>query len=172
MKEQLIAAFNEYFQAIREKDNERTIECIYPGMFDHFSKTMMLNALNKAKADTSTTIEVDDAEITHVSEMMEIEEINYALLKYTFKMLVIPHIKGKETDGITPDRLIYEGLADRYGMKNVKFITERQGFEITTHNELYAIKDPGAEWKFLEKKERLSTLVAKIIPTEALNTLK
>lgn len=169
--------FKDYFHTVEQKDNAKTLDYIYPKLFDHFPKDNMLQAMDKMKADTTTIITTSNDSVTHISEILEIDAIKYALIKYSFKLSMT--IKtAKDTTGIDGEEAInsadytYEMLKEIYGDKHVKYDRENSKLDILATNELYAINDPIYQgWKFLEKKENMKPMLEKLLPKTVLRKL-
>ena len=159
--------FNTYFKTVKEKDNAKTLEHIYPKLFDIRPKKTVLDAMNKASSDTSTVITIEDATISKVSQPETIEGVKYSLIDYTFKMTM--EINFGDNNNSEAVQLTLDLLKGTYGKKNVTLDKTNSTFHIQLLNQMYAIKDPAySGWKFLEKKDHLKPVLEKILPKKVL----
>lgn len=174
-KEEVKKIFEEYFTTVIQKDNEKTLEYIYPKLFDNFPKDKMLESLNKLKADTLSVTTLENGIVENISEILEIEGIKYALVKYSFKM-TLKYLKNNgnkklmEGEKYTIADFTHTMLKEKYGEKNVKYTKKTSTFEVNVSNEMYAVKDPVyKDWKFLEKKGSMKPILNKLLPKEVID---
>jgi hypothetical protein len=166
--------FKEYFHTIEQKDNEKTLDYIYPKLFDHFPKDRMLQEMNKMKADTSTNITLANSSVTSISETLDLDGIQYALIKYSFNLTMtlktsLDKPDSEEESDFNSGEFTYEMLKEEYGDKNVNYDRENNRLDIIVTNEMYAIKDPAyIDWKFLEKKDNMKPILEKLLPKKVL----
>src|SRR6187402_2546116 len=85
-KEEVKSTFHDYFQTVMQQENEKTLDYIYPKLFDIIPKEKMLDLMNKTKADTSTGVVLAEPSITRISETTKVEATDYVVIQYTFKM--------------------------------------------------------------------------------------
>jgi len=176
-KDEIKKTFEEYFKTVEQKDNAKTLDYIYPKLFDHFPKDRMFQAMDRMTADTTTIITMDNAIVISISENLEIDGIKYALIKYSFKMTMTIKETNDETetdgeDDFNPTDFTYEMLKEKYRDKNVSYDRENNRLDINVSNELYAINDPTyKDWKFLEKKDRMKPMLEKLLPKKVLKKL-
>mgnify|MGYP001330066082 CR=1 FL=1 len=176
VNEEIKKTFKNYFQTIEKKDNEKTLDFIYPKLFEHFPKERMLQAMNKMKEDTSTIITMGNPALKSISKTLELDGIKYVLMKYSFKMTMKIFSPKNETNNEEENFNIadftYEMLKTKYGEKNVLYNREKSKLDITVNNEMYVIKNTEYKaWKFLEKKESMKPLLKKILPKKVLKKL-
>ncbi len=191
-KEEIQKTFEQYFETVEQKDNAKTLEYIYPKLFESYPKERMLEAMDRMKAETSTIIEVTNGQISSISETFIVDGVKYALIKYSFhlRMSVLnteektgpdaehDQIEFDDTDEesqvdqepeASPGDLMYEMLKGKYGAMNVAYDQENSRFSIKASNEMYSIYDPVYKsWKFLEKKESMKPLLSKLLPKRVL----
>lgn len=175
-KEEIKNTFEVYFKTVQEKDNAKTLEYIYPRLFDHFPKDRMLMAMDQMKADTSILITMGNGTVKNISEILEAEGKKYVLIKYAFRMTMVIK-KGSdesedEDDESNPAAETYEMLKETYGDDNVEYDPENNKLDINVTNQMYAIADPKyTGWKFLEKKENMQPILDKLLPKTVLKKL-
>src|SRR5262245_8999014 len=85
-KEEVKSIFHDYFKSVMQKENEKSLDYIYPKLFDVIPKSKMLDIMNKTKADTSTQVTLAEPSITRISETLQVDATDYVLIRYTFKM--------------------------------------------------------------------------------------
>jgi len=173
-KDEMKKTFENYFQTVVQKDNEKTLDYMYPKLFEKYPKDKMLGAMDKMKEDTTTVITVDNANIISISETFELDGIKYALITYSFKMTMIIMATGDKSESTVGEDynqadFTYEILKEKYGDKNVLYDQENSKLDINVTSEIYAIKKPTyKDWKFLEKKDSMKQLLEKLLPKKVL----
>ncbi len=173
-KDEIKLTFEKYFESVEQKENEKTLEYIYPKLFEIYPKNKMLDAMNKKKADTTTDITISNDSIINISETFELEGIKYALIKYSFKMTIKfsetkNETESSENEDFNKAELSYELLKEVYGEKNTIYNKENSTIYINVSNEMFAIKNPSYnDWKFLENKEKMKPILEKLLPKKVL----
>jgi hypothetical protein len=173
-KDEIKLTFEKYFESVEQKENEKTLEYIYPKLFEIYPKNKMLEAMNEMKADTTTAITISNDSIIHISETFELEGIKYALIKYSFKMTMKfsetkNETESSENEDFNKAELSYELLKEVYGEKNTIYNKENSTIYINVSNEMFAIKNPSYnDWKFLENKENMKPILEKLLPKKVL----
>ena len=173
--EEIKKTFSDYFQTIEHQDYAQTLDFIYPKLFEHFPKELMKQAMEKMSADSSLQIAMKDAKVGEISEVLETDGVQYALLPYEFRMTMT--FLGEEQiqegeDFMDPAQMTYEVLQTQYGKENVDFHSDSRQIVIRVANELYAIKDPAfGNWKFLEKKTNMMSVLEQLIPQKVIDSL-
>ena len=173
-KDEIKLTFEKYFESVEQKENEKTLEYIYPKLFEIYPKNKMLDAMNKKKADTTTDITISNDSIINISETFELEGIKYALIKYSFKMTMKfsetkNETESSENEDFNKAELSYELLKEVYGEKNTIYNKENSTIYINVSNEMFAIKNPSYnDWKFLENKENMKPILEKLLPKKIL----
>ena len=175
-KDEIKKSFDKYFQTVEQKDNAKTLDYIYPKLFENFPKDRMLEAMDRMKADTSIVITMDNASVKSISETLELDGIKYALIKYTFIMTMTFVTTGDEAERTGEDvnsvDFTYEILKEKYGDKNVVYDRNNSKIHINVANEMYAINDSAyKDWKFLEKKDSMKLILEKLLPKKVLKKL-
>lgn len=166
----LLQTFRSYFQAIERKDHAQTLEFIYPRLFQHYPKELMLKAMEDMDADTSVRIAMEDAVAGRIFGHMTIGGVHYAQMEYSFLMIMTLLPDGSEADeegatAFSAFDFTHSVLQGVYGKENVSSDKAQSQIFVRAHNTLYAIRDPEYPgWKFLEKKESLQPLLEKLLP--------
>ena len=174
-KQEIEKTFLDYFQTIEHQDYAQSLNFIYPKLFEHFPKELMQQAMEKMSADSSLQITMTHAKIGNVSEVLETDGVQYALLPYEFRMTMTflgeNEIQEGE-DSMDPVQMTYEILQTQYGEENVDYHPAQRQIVIRVDNELYAIKDPEiGNWKFLEKKTNMMSVLEQLIPKKVIDSL-
>lgn len=158
--------FEEYFKTIEQQNNAKTLDYIYPKLFEQFPKEFMLKAMNETTNDTTTHIVMSNSVIKNVSKTLTIENIQYALIKYSFTMTIT------ETDKDDSIEFMLKLFQGTYGKNNVLYDKSTKKIEVHIDNEAYAINHPEFQgWKFLEKKESMKPVLEKLLPKKVLKKL-
>lgn len=177
-KDEIKKAFEVYFQTVEQKNNAKTLDYLYPKLFEHFPKNKMLQAMNRMKSDTTMITTVQNPSVANISETMDVDGIKYALIKYTFQMTMTLIVTQEESDSDEPEEeenpaeFAYEMLKEKYGEENVVYDRDNNKLDTNVTNEMYAIHDPAyAGWKFLEKKDSMKPILEKLLPKSVLKKL-
>jgi len=167
--EEIKKSFARYFHTLEQKDNAKTLDYIYPKLFDHYPKDRILLAMDKMKADTTSSVTMENAAVTNVSETLQVDGIKYAVVNYTIKMTMTFIATEDEAN---PADLTYEMLKEEYGDQNIVYDRENSKIEVNVANEVYAINDPAySGWKFLEKKENMKPVLEQLLPKKVMSKL-
>ncbi len=166
-KEDIKKTFTEYFKTVEQKENSKTLGFIYPKLFDFFPKDELLKAMDEMKNDTTVHISFADAVVIDVSNSITLADIEYALIKYSFKMTMLFAPSEDKDDSAL--NFVAGIMKDQYGEKNVKYNSKKGSIEILINAEMIAIKDPAQKgWKFLENKPETRTLLEQMLPEEVM----
>src|SRR5688572_10887304 len=178
-KDEVKSTFHDYFNTVMQQENEKTLEYIYPKLFDIIPKDKMLDIMNKTKADTTTRVVLIEPSITSISETTKIEATEYVVIQYSFKMIMTfpkhaEPVVEEETDSEPEEDsdaidFTFEIFKEKYGEKNVRIDRENSTLEAKASNEMYGIRDPAySGWKFLEKKDSMKPILEKLLPKKIL----
>lgn len=177
---ELRETFARYFELLEKRDNAAAFDHIYPKLFALYPRPLLEAATDQSDDDTSTVITMDSSEILRVADILELDGVQYTRIDYSFRM----HIRIFEEDDVDEDdeedfklsgtlaELMYNILKGQYGDKHTVFDPEKSRIDILVKNQLYAINDPAYDgWKFLEKKEKMEEVLAKLLPAKVLKKL-
>ncbi len=157
-----------YMAVAKAKDYVKTMDYLYPKLFDLVPRSVLEESLKNQAQDTTIQIEFENNTIEKISKVLLLKGIKYALVDYSFLMKMT--IKGKDEEGLKMMQILFEGS---YGKKNVSLDTENSTFSIQVNRATYLINNPEYEgWKLLERKEGLLSLLEKILPKKVLKKLK
>lgn len=155
-KDAIRKTFESYAQITQQKDNIKTLEYIYPKLFEYFPKDKLLEVMDNMYSDTTVHITFRDSQIKNISETLEIDGVKYAVLKYSYKMIftILEEESDNEKGNLKLIDSTYEIFKIQYGKENVKLDKKNNQIEANLTREMYAINDPKLkDWKFLEKKK-------------------
>lgn len=175
-------SFNEYFKTVQEMDAEKTMEYMYPPLFEIFPKDMLIAAFNQIKEDPTTVISFGESTISHISPSVTDKKVKYHLIDYSYDMSMVMKMEEEEesADSLATEneidfdmnQFMLEMLEAQFGKGNVEYTPEENKYVIFTEGEMYAIKDPEYDgWKFLEKKKEMMDTMEKILPKKVLKKL-
>jgi hypothetical protein len=157
-----------YMEVVENKDYQKTMDYLYPKLFDFVPRSMMEEALKKQEEEIEIQVELKNSTIQKVSKVLVVEGVKYALVDYSFLMIMI--IPEKDKEGLETMQVLFES---NYGKKNVSLDIEKRAFSINMVSAAYVINDPEYDgWKFLERKKELFSLLEKMLPKKVLKKLK
>lgn len=166
--EQIKQTVVEYMAIVENKDYQKTMDYLYPKLFEIVPKSIMKEALQKQAENTDVVIEIDNSTIQKVSKILLVNGVKYALVDYSFLMTMI--ISEKDKDGLETMKVLFEA---KYGKEKVVLNREKRTLGINVSSAAYLIRDPQYDgWKFLERKEEMLPLLGKILPKKVLKKLK
>lgn len=178
-KIEILKAEEAYFESVKAKDNQKTIEYLYPKLFDIYPKDMLIKAMNSMYEDTTMVFNFDNSKIIKMSNVETVDGVKYALLKYSYVLTIefieksIDTTQNEEDVSFDMKEILLQVMKNDHGEKNVTFDKTKKIMTVNATNELYAINDPKySGWKFLEKKEKLAPIIEKLLPIKKLKKLK
>ncbi|CAA6800020.1 MAG: Unknown protein [uncultured Aureispira sp.] len=157
-----------YMEIVEQKKYQKTMDYLYPKLFDLVPRSLMEEALKAQEEQTDIELEIKDSKIEAVSKVLRVEAVKYALVNYSFLMIMT--IPEEDKDGLEMMKGLFEL---NYGAKNVSLDVEKRAFSINVASAAYLINDPEYDgWKLLERKKELLPLLEKILPKKVLKKLK
>jgi hypothetical protein len=182
-KEQIAVAYSTYCQTVINKENKKTVDFLYPKLFDYIPKSHLIDALKNAQKDKSQEIQLGSFEITSIGKTTIIDSIRYAVFSSSCTLMVIfkPMVKPVEEENDEPAdgdvsqaEFTFEIFKKKYGKKNVSYNKKMNTIAAKPSNRILAIHDPayGNRWTFLEVRESMLDLFIKFVPKEVFNSLK
>ena len=164
-KDSIIAKINEYNEAI-EKDMLKSLDFMYPKLFELVSKEEFENSINAMKNDENIDIGFKNRKLNNISEIIDYQGIKYSIVDYSYVLFM-----GFKNENREILEMTLKFQEEKYGKENV--ILRDSTFEIKINNKMFAILDPiYKEWKLLEFKKDKREILEKIIPKKALKMLK
>lgn len=158
----------EYMAIVENKEYQKTMDYLYPKLFEIVPKSLMEETLKKQAEDTDLVIELQNSAIQKISKVLLVDGVKYALVDYTFLMTMI--IPEEDKEGLETMKVLFEA---HYGKKNVVLDTDKRAFDINVSSAAYLIRDPQYKgWKFLERKKEMLPLLEKMLPKKVLKKLK
>ena len=181
-KEQISVAYNSYCQTITNKENKKTVDFLYPKLFDYIQKSRLIDALKTAQKDKSQDIQLGDFEITSVDKTILVDNIRYVGFSSscTFTVIFKPSIEPDEdeekenSEGDTSQaEFAFEIFKTKYGKRNVSHNKKTNTIVAKPSNQILAIYDAcyGDRWTFLEIKDTMLDLFMKFVPKEVIVSL-
>lgn len=165
-------SFEEYFKTVIDMDIEKTLDYIYPKLFDKVPRDQMAMALEMAYDNPEMSIAMDDSTIGQIDPFFVLDDIRYTQVNYSFRM----HLQFKTTDEEELKDMgdfMLTTFQQQYGEDNVAWNEAEKTISVLLDNTMLAIQDPayGEGWKFLEKKENLFPMLKEILPKKAFKHL-
>jgi len=88
MQSSLVADFNAYFMAIEDQDFDLALEFVLPSLFDLIPRDFMQESMETEANDGEKSLQVIDAKIKPVKGIIEDEMNFYALVHYSYTLVV------------------------------------------------------------------------------------
>jgi hypothetical protein len=160
-----------YFQAIDSKNHKKTIDFLYPKIFDYIPKMSIYMGLHSMYSDTTLNLSTRDYTIQKIVPVLEKDNVKYSLVYGSYLVDISYHIKNQEIDIEKATYYLFLKFKEIFGEKNVRFNYEKQNIEIFVEDQIYAFKDGNAAWKFLRGNEENIDYIKKIIPKKIFDKL-
>lgn len=170
----------EYFKTVEDRNYSETVEYLYPALFEHFPKEMMIQGMEQSTKDTVVSVSVANAKLISVSESIVVDSIRYALIEFSFDMSMQfleteeeqAMEEGDEELDLSVASFTYDILKGLYGEENTKLDRENERIDIFIVDGMYAIFNPEyGSWKFLKKEENMNHIIEQILPKKVLKNL-
>lgn len=170
-KEAIQKEIDNYLLALENRDVDKILDYVYPKLFDLAPRAMMKDMMESFYKDSTITFQ--DSKIENISEIIEQDTIQYALIDYAFTMVSLvkdefgatesEEGEENEEDGFDPASM----FKMMYGEENVKYDKKARKIYINQNKQMFAILDPAYEggWKFLENQKD-SPFIGTMIPEE------
>ncbi len=157
-----------YMEIVENKDYQKTMDYLYPKLFDLVPRSIMEEALKKQEEETEIQVDLKNSAIQKVSKVLVVEGVKYALVDYSFLMIMT--VPEQDKEGLETMKMLFES---NYGKGNVRLDVEKRAFSIDMVSAAYVINNPAYDgWKFLERKKELFPLLEKMLPKKVLKKLK
>lgn len=156
-------AFTEYFKIVAAKNNDATLDYMYPKMFEIIPRDGMKTMMDEMYADTAMVINFADYKLHSVSPVVTDGAEKFALAKYSFNMLIkINPAPGDEP--VDPENYL-STFEMAYGKGNASYNKSTQIYTVKAEREMFAISGPSyTGWKFIENKKAGKMLLEKLLP--------
>ncbi len=141
-------------------------DMMHPSMFSSFSKEQMAAMMNQMKSMGLST-HIDLKSITKVHEQNKNEGTTYQRVDYDIA------VKITMTDQLWPQKdFILNGLKGNFGGENVKVDEATQTISMDGVQSMIAIKDTGADWKYLPFQGENDATAKAILPAAVFEQVK
>lgn len=158
----------DYMEIVENKNYLKTMDYLYPKLFDIVPRKEIEESLKTQLEETKIQVDIKNSEIGNVSKVLLVKGAKYALVDYSFLMIMI--IPEEDKDGLED---MLEIFKSNYGAGNVSLDVEKRAFNIQMLSAAYVINDPEYNgWKFLERKKELLPLLENMLPKKVLRKLK
>ncbi len=158
---------NEYSEAMTARQWQKSLDYVYPALFDVVPREMMENAISSTFNDTSVVrMGFKEMELLQVSDIYNEESFNYSFADYS--MIMTMTLMGEKTDEeISSFASIMEG---QFGEGSVE--VDGKTLFITTSNKMAVIKKDGENKLYMleikpELKEIMSSFMSDTFMTRA-----
>ncbi|WP_203257434.1 hypothetical protein [Hyunsoonleella ulvae] len=156
-----------YYDYMTEMDLDGILDYMYPKVFDMASKEQMKTGMLQMFDSPQLKVEFLSNEVTSVSQVEEVEGVNYALVYYKseMRMTFLTEKDKSEEERKSHLDLMKSTLATQFGAENITIDTATTSLVISHDASMFAIKDPQYDgWKFLANEKNMEALVNTMIP--------
>ncbi len=156
---------NEYFEATKSKDWDKTVNLLYPKLFSLVSKEDMVQMFRDMEGN-GVEFEMKGFELLRISDTVNYAGESFALIGYSARMNIrFTSQSYQEASVLEAIRQNYEAT---YGAENVHFRAENNSFGIRSEKAMFAIAPEGSsEWTFMESEPGQESLLRSMIPDAA-----
>jgi len=165
-KKEITNTFNAYKTTLDSLQLEKSMDYIYPKLYEIVPKEQLVAAFKKTFSDTNLKIKFSNIKLKSISETINFNKVKYALISYSFSM----DFTFNEKYSIEQIYTVYQ---QKYGKNNVQKNDKTRTINIQMDKLFYAINDPkyGDFWRFLEKNVSQKKMLEKLIPKEIIEKL-
>ncbi len=165
------SALQQYWSAVQRKDHVTTLDFIDPRLFALVPKERMLEALERASADTTVRVTLGDARVDRISKPITEGSVQYASVDYDYTMRMVLS-SDPDTDEARKTEFLKGMLEEQYGKGRVQVEGPDHAFRIEAERHLIAVLDPTiGQWRFLERKKGMEPLLQQLVPAKVLKRL-
>lgn len=165
------SALQQYWSAVQRKDHVSTLDFIDPRLFALVPKERMLEALERASADTTVRVTLGDARVDRISKPITEGTVQYASVDYNYAMRMVLSSEP-DTDEARKTEFLKGMLEEQYGKGHVQVEGPDNAFRIEAERHLIAVLDPSiGQWRFLERKKGMEPLLEQLVPAKVLKRL-
>jgi len=108
------SALQQYWSAVQRKDHVSTLDFIDPRLFALVPKERMLEALERASADTTVCVTLGDARVDRISKPITEGTVQYASVDYNYAMRMVLSSEP-DTDEARKTEFLKGMLEEQYG---------------------------------------------------------
>jgi hypothetical protein len=160
-KTEITKTFNTYFSHMESGDVLKSLDYMHPGLFDIVPREQLAAVIKESLANPQFEIDMKDGKVVSVSKEVVYENIRYALVNYSFNMIV----KLESSADSTMMQMMKQSFTEQFGEDKVVVNESDKTITIHQNSYLYAVNDPSfGGWKFLEKNDQLKEISDRIIP--------
>ena len=158
----------EYGRSIIEKDYKKTVEFIYPKLFDFIPKKTIESSLKSAYSNKEIDIQISNYNLDSIDFKINISEIEYLIIQTSFNQVIKYLVNNEETQ--EEANFHFEMLKAKYGELNVMFNDEINQITANSSSTQLAINEKG-NWFFLDLKPNFTELYSKFLPDSIMDKL-
>ncbi|MEZ4847302.1 MAG: hypothetical protein R3B93_01440 [Bacteroidia bacterium] len=163
--------FNNYLEAITNKEFSKSMDYIVPEFFEIFPKEQMIKVMEQTFNNPEMEFELKEPKILEIGKIKKVNERFYSKLRYSNLMNM--KFKGEEEETEEEKKmrnnLMKLSFEQTFGSENVEYNSEADFFQIYSEKEVIAISDNGkTEWKFLVVEEKQKFILEKLVPEEVI----
>lgn len=163
---EITSTLQRYFQLIEEKKIAEALDYVHSDLISMVGKEMFVQQYDQLFNSPGSEVSLEQFSIDSVSVIHEFEQVDYALVNYSFQMTFEVDLSN-DTSGLLPDVLL-SSYQTKFGKENV--ISEVAGtYLIHTSREMFAVRSDSFEgWKILDYEKGIRMILVSIIPEAVL----
>lgn len=166
-KKDIEKRFNQYLEAIINKEFEQSLDYTIEELFDFIPKEMMIKAMEQSFNNPDLAIELSDPKILGIGEIKEIEGKYYVKLSYSNVMKMKYQSEESLPEDEEQDLNFMKGMMEStFGKENVTYDQTTGFFRIYSQKEVYCIsKTRNDDWKFMVVEKKQRAMLEQLLPT-------
>lgn len=180
--EELKNELESYFKTLQAKDVDKTLDYMYPKMFEIAPREMLKSSMETMYEDSEMEIGFSNSEFTSMEKILYKGEESFATVDYSFEMTmkIFSLVQDKTTEeeeiamqeeSFDEFAMIHSMYNEQFGIENVQADKENGSFVIKKNSKMLAVKGPEHGWKFLEVKLEMMPMMQNILPKEIIEAL-
>ncbi len=164
--------FKKYQDFLKAGEYEKSMDLVYPKLFDLVPKSTLLDAIKSTFNDPNLEIEMGDGKILEIGKAQKVEGEYFSFISYESVIKMKANASGEaEQEAINVQ--LKANFEENFGANNVSYDEETGFFTIKVKEQSLAISPNGKDsWKFLTLQKNQLMLMEQILPAEILEQVK
>ncbi|MEO1626831.1 MAG: hypothetical protein AAFV25_16885, partial [Bacteroidota bacterium] len=127
-KQEITKDFTTFFKATGDQDVETVANYMYPRLFEFVPRELLISSMKQMMSDTTIKIQFLNTSINEISDITTIDKTDYAIVSYSFTLLMTMLGEDAEADedsDFNPIVFTADALAAKHGKDNVTYDLEK-----------------------------------------------
>lgn len=164
--------FKQYQDYLKAGDYEKSMDLVYPKLFDLVPKATLLQIIESTFNNPSLEIVMGDGKILEIGKAQKVNGEYFSFISYESVLKMKANASG-EAEQEAMNAQLKTGFEKNYGAENVSFDEKTGFFTIKVKEQALAISANGKDsWTFLTLQKNQLTLMEQILPAEILEQVK